>query len=150
MTDATLGHIAPAGLAALAAALANFTGPIEQMPPAFSALKVDGQRAYDLARAGEEVVLKTRAVTVFALSVTEAADQLAGDFGQRPLDQFAGFLHAEPLIVVGHHPGRHDRDRRPHRRRRGPPLRRYADQRRISVRPLRRRRDRPAQVSAGA
>lgn len=56
------------------AVLEQFTGAIEQMPPAFSALKVDGQRAYDLARAGEEVVLKTRAVTVFALSVTGAAD----------------------------------------------------------------------------
>lgn len=60
--------------AALTAVLADFTGPIEQMPPAFSALKVDGQRAYDLARAGEEVVLKTRAVTVFSLDVTEAAE----------------------------------------------------------------------------
>jgi tRNA pseudouridine55 synthase len=59
---------------ALAAVLADFTGPIEQMPPAFSALKVDGQRAYDLARAGEEVILKVRGVTVFALSVTGAAD----------------------------------------------------------------------------
>ena len=59
---------------ALAAVLADFTGPIEQMPPAFSALKVDGQRAYDLARAGEEVVLKTRAVTVFSLSLAQAAE----------------------------------------------------------------------------
>jgi tRNA pseudouridine55 synthase len=54
---------------AVEAVLARFTGAIEQMPPAYSALKVDGQRAYDLARAGEEVVLETRAVTVFALSV---------------------------------------------------------------------------------
>ena len=57
--------------AALTAVLADFTGPIEQMPPAFSALKVDGQRAYDLARAGEEVVLKTRAVSVFSLILPE-------------------------------------------------------------------------------
>ncbi len=40
------------------AILPRFTGPIEQVPPAFSALKVDGKRAYDLARAGEEVELK--------------------------------------------------------------------------------------------
>ena len=53
--------------AALAAVLPQFTGPIEQVPPAYSALKVDGERAYDLARAGEEVVLATRSVTVFSL-----------------------------------------------------------------------------------
>jgi tRNA pseudouridine55 synthase len=55
--------------AEVAAILPRFTGPIEQVPPAYSALKVDGQRAYDLARAGEEVVLKTRAVTVFELEI---------------------------------------------------------------------------------
>jgi tRNA pseudouridine55 synthase len=49
------------------AALPQFTGPIDQVPPAYSALKVDGARAYDLARAGEEVVLATRAVTVYSL-----------------------------------------------------------------------------------
>lgn len=54
-------------LAAVEAVLPRFTGPIEQVPPAYSALKVDGERAYDLARAGEEVVLGTRAVTVFSL-----------------------------------------------------------------------------------
>ena len=53
------------------AILPRFTGPIEQVPPAYSALKVDGKRAYALARAGEEVVLKTRAVTVLALQVKE-------------------------------------------------------------------------------
>ncbi|ATY33145.1 tRNA pseudouridine(55) synthase TruB [Sphingomonas psychrotolerans] len=47
--------------------LLRFTGPIEQVPPAYSALKVDGERAYDLARAGEEVVLTKRAVTVYSL-----------------------------------------------------------------------------------
>lgn len=49
--------------------LARFTGPIEQVPPAYSALKVDGRRAYDLARAGEEVVLKSRRVTIHSLAV---------------------------------------------------------------------------------
>ncbi|KHK92754.1 pseudouridine synthase [Novosphingobium malaysiense] len=63
-------------------ALPQFTGPIEQIPPAYSALKIDGQRAYDLARAGEEVALKARRVTVFALSLehfdeTEGATLLA-------------------------------------------------------------------------
>ncbi|MEO8618871.1 MAG: tRNA pseudouridine(55) synthase TruB, partial [Sphingomicrobium sp.] len=53
----------------LLASLPSFTGPIEQMPPAFSALKVDGKRAYDLARAGEEVTLQTRAVTIHELAL---------------------------------------------------------------------------------
>ena len=51
--------------------LPRFIGPIAQMPPAYSALKVDGKRAYDLARAGEEVVLKTREVVVHALTLKE-------------------------------------------------------------------------------
>ena len=49
--------------------LPRFTGPIDQVPPAFSALKVDGARAYDLARAGKEVVLATRRVTVASLRI---------------------------------------------------------------------------------
>lgn len=55
--------------AAVESVLARFTGPIEQVPPAYSALKVDGERAYDLARKGEEVVLATRKVTVFSLQI---------------------------------------------------------------------------------
>lgn len=54
------------------AALARFTGAIDQVPPAYSALKVDGKRAYALARAGEEVALATRAVTVHALRLLAA------------------------------------------------------------------------------
>lgn len=54
------------------AVLPRFTGAIEQVPPAFSALKVDGARAYALARAGAEVALKPRAVTIHALSVDES------------------------------------------------------------------------------
>jgi len=53
--------------AEIAAVLPRFTGPIAQVPPAYSALKVDGARAYDLARAGQEVVLATRDVVVHAL-----------------------------------------------------------------------------------
>jgi len=60
--------------AALDAVLARFTGPIDQVPPAYSALKVDGERAYDLARAGQEVTLASRAVTIHALTVAAAAD----------------------------------------------------------------------------
>lgn len=55
--------------AAVTATLPRFTGPIAQVPPAYSALKVDGQRAYDLARAGEEVVLATRDVVVHSIAV---------------------------------------------------------------------------------
>ena len=61
------------GRAELEAVLPRFTGPIEQVPPAYSALMVDGQRAYDLARAGQDVALKSRQVTIHALTV-EAAD----------------------------------------------------------------------------
>nr|WP_246617071.1 tRNA pseudouridine(55) synthase TruB [Sphingomonas yunnanensis] len=59
--------------AALEAVLARFTGPIAQVPPAYSALKVDGARAYDRARAGEEVVLATRDVTVHGLDVRKSS-----------------------------------------------------------------------------
>jgi tRNA pseudouridine55 synthase len=51
------------------AVLPRFTGEIEQVPPAYSALKVDGNRSYDLARAGEAVELKSRRVTVHSLSI---------------------------------------------------------------------------------
>jgi tRNA pseudouridine55 synthase len=54
-------------LAEVEAVLPRFTGPIEQVPPAYSALKVDGQRAYDLARSGQAVELQARAVTVHSL-----------------------------------------------------------------------------------
>ena len=56
-------------LAEVGAVLPRFTGPIQQVPPAYSALKVDGQRAYDRARAGEAVELKARAVTIHALTL---------------------------------------------------------------------------------
>ncbi len=51
------------------AVLERFTGAIDQVPPAYSALKVDGKRAYALARAGAEVELKSRTVRVHSLSV---------------------------------------------------------------------------------
>jgi tRNA pseudouridine55 synthase len=59
-------------LAEMKGVLGRFTGPIEQVPPAYSALKVDGQRAYDLARAGEAVELKSRSVTIHALQLRHA------------------------------------------------------------------------------
>lgn len=56
-------------LAGLEAVLPRFTGPIAQVPPAYSALKIDGERAYDRARAGETFEIKTRAVTIHSLTI---------------------------------------------------------------------------------
>jgi len=47
------------------AALQKFTGQLMQTPPAFSAMKIDGKRAYELARAGKEVKLEARPVTIY-------------------------------------------------------------------------------------
>jgi tRNA pseudouridine55 synthase len=54
--------------------LPRFTGEIMQTPPAFSAIKVDGNRAYDLARAGEVVELEARSVQIDALALTDMPD----------------------------------------------------------------------------
>jgi len=63
---------------AIRAALPAFIGEIEQIPPQFSAVKVDGERAYDLARAGETVELEARQVTVYeAELVGTEGDDLA-------------------------------------------------------------------------
>ncbi|QDU64548.1 tRNA pseudouridine synthase B [Planctomycetes bacterium Pan216] len=50
-------------------ALEPFVGTIDQVPPAYSALKLEGRRAYDLARRGEEVVLNARPVTIHAITL---------------------------------------------------------------------------------
>jgi len=57
---------------AIEAALLRFVGEISQIPPAYSAIKVDGERAYDLARAGETVELAARTVRIDALRLLEA------------------------------------------------------------------------------
>lgn len=57
---------------AIMAALPAFTGEIMQVPPAFSAVKVDGERAYDLAREGEAVELAARPLYVDELSLLDA------------------------------------------------------------------------------
>jgi tRNA pseudouridine55 synthase len=56
---------------AVEAALAAFCGPISQRPPAFSAIKVAGRRAYAMARAGEAVELASRDVTIHRLDVVD-------------------------------------------------------------------------------
>jgi tRNA pseudouridine55 synthase len=53
------------------AALEKFRGPIQQVPPAYSAIKINGQRAYKLARAGKEVIIEPRPVTVHSLELVE-------------------------------------------------------------------------------
>lgn len=58
-----------------AATLPAFVGEIDQVPPAFSAIKVDGERAYDLARAGETVTLAARRVVIHGARVTGAPDR---------------------------------------------------------------------------
>ncbi len=55
------------------AALEKFSGEITQRPPIFSAIKINGQRAYKLARNGEEVEIPLRTVTVFDLDLVEYA-----------------------------------------------------------------------------
>ncbi len=60
--------------AAVEAALAGFRGEILQVPPAFSALKVEGRRAYDLARAGETVVLAPRPARIDRFELVERTD----------------------------------------------------------------------------
>jgi len=59
------------------AVLPRFIGPIEQVPPAFSAVRIDGKRAYDRARAGEDVEMVARSVTVHALSIIEVGADFA-------------------------------------------------------------------------
>jgi tRNA pseudouridine55 synthase len=61
-------------LAQVEAVLPRFVGEIQQIPPAFSAIKVDGERAYDLARAGEVVELKARTVSIHAARLAGAPD----------------------------------------------------------------------------
>ena len=59
--------------AEITAAIADLTGEISQVPSRVSAIKVGGRRAYDLARAGEEVELAARSVTVSRFEVVRPA-----------------------------------------------------------------------------
>jgi tRNA pseudouridine55 synthase len=74
-TDDLEGELTPTdgpapGRAAVEGALGDFIGPISQRPPAYSAIKVGGRRAYAMARAGETVGLKERQVTIEELRLT--------------------------------------------------------------------------------
>lgn len=101
-------HFPP--MAAIAAVLEHFTGQIEQVPPAYSALKVDGKRAYNLARAGEEVELKTRSVTIHSLefaSTYEGGVELESAFATTrgrpdPYDPSAPLELANSVTLIAH------------------------------------------------
>jgi tRNA pseudouridine55 synthase len=59
---------------AITALLPGFVGAIEQVPPRFSAIKIEGERAYDIARDGEEFELKARVVNIDRLALVEMPD----------------------------------------------------------------------------
>jgi tRNA pseudouridine55 synthase len=65
---------------AIRCALPAFVGEVEQVPPVFSALKVEGKRAYDLARAGEPVDLKPRRIVIERLELLGRPDTDHADF----------------------------------------------------------------------
>ncbi|QJQ31774.1 tRNA pseudouridine(55) synthase TruB [Sphingomonas lacunae] len=77
--------------------LPRFTGLIEQVPPVYSAIKIDGQRAYDRARAGEDVPMAARAVTIHTLCVKEkdgpSASPARADLNGAPLDSITLTAH---------------------------------------------------------
>jgi tRNA pseudouridine55 synthase len=66
--------------AAIEALLPSFLGEVMQIPPAFSAIKIDGQRAYDLARQGETVQLEARPVQIDRLELVGMPDPLTSVF----------------------------------------------------------------------
>ena len=84
-TDDLEGELTPVerspSQAAVEAALPAFTGPLAQRPPAYSAIKVAGRRAYALARAGESVELASREVTIHRLELVD----WDGADGARPI-----------------------------------------------------------------
>ena len=83
-TDDLEGALTPAAgpapsRSSVEAALDAFRGPIEQRPPAYSAIKVAGRRAYAMARAGETVELAARAVTIHALDLVSWDEATPGE-----------------------------------------------------------------------
>ena len=64
-------HPVTAGHAEVESALTRFLGDIEQIPPMYSAIKINGQKLYDLARKGQEVARKPRPVTIYELELLE-------------------------------------------------------------------------------
>jgi tRNA pseudouridine55 synthase len=91
--------------AAIEAVLGDFTGEIEQVPPAFSAIKIDGNRAYDLARSGEEVVLEARLAQIDRLDLVGMPDADTAEFeadcgrGTYVRALVAGFAEADAVTM---------------------------------------------------
>lgn len=97
--------VAPPTADAVAAALGRFVGVILQRPPAFSALKVGGRRAYDLARRGNEVVLAERPVNVYGIHLLDYAwpdARLRVDCGRGTYIRAIARDLGEALDVGGH------------------------------------------------
>jgi tRNA pseudouridine55 synthase len=65
---------------AIRAALPQYTGTIEQAPPRFSAIKIEGERAYDIAREGEVIEMKPRSIEIYSLDLAGMADNDHADF----------------------------------------------------------------------
>ena len=87
------------------AVLPQFTGTIEQVPPAFSALKIGGRAAYARARAGEALEMKSRAVTVHRLdfaSASEGAVTLSASVSKGTYIRSLARDIARALGTVGH------------------------------------------------
>lgn len=82
---APAGRIASLSDEALTAAIRELTGDIEQVPSAVSAIKVDGKRAYDRVRDGEEVALKSRRVSIYSFDL-HSTEQGSGSSGTPVLD----------------------------------------------------------------
>ena len=74
-----VGETGTVTAAQVAAALAEFVGEIEQLPPMYSAVSVNGKRLYDLARQGVEVEREPRRVTVYSAEILEA-NESAGEY----------------------------------------------------------------------
>ena len=81
--------------------LPRFTGPIEQVPPAYSALKIDGERSYDVARRGEEVVLVPRDVTIHQLRLIEATGDRATLFASVSKGTYIRSLARDIALALG-------------------------------------------------
>ena len=67
--EITESHSKPPSLERIREVLSQFTGQIRQIPPSYSAIKVNGRRAYQLARAGKPVVLSPRTVRVYSIEL---------------------------------------------------------------------------------
>ena len=90
------------------AALPRFLGGIELIPPMYSAIKLNGQKRYDLARQGKEVARKPRRITIYDLALTEelgngqyaAAERLPKIVAERADIRSLRAFHAQGVLPV--------------------------------------------------